>query len=146
MLPLAFINTNPFFAWLLRSSWQAAVLAVLVLLAQWALKSHLSPRWRHNLWLIVLLRLLLPALPPSPLSIFNLLHYLPSSHPQPNQLSQATPPPVDPGIASIQQPLSSAVPSPDALAASRTHPLNSPIPSSPSPSPGTPGEGRGEGS
>ena len=56
-----------------RASWQAAVLAAMVLLVQWLLRSRLSARWRYNLWLLVLLRLLVPVTPQSPLSVFNLL-------------------------------------------------------------------------
>lgn len=55
-----------------RSSWQAAVLAMLVLAAQWILRSRLSARWRYNLWLLVLLRLVVPVTPASPWSVFNL--------------------------------------------------------------------------
>ena len=55
-----------------RASWQAALLTIVVLLLQWILKDKLPARWRYNLWLIVLLRLLLPVLPESPISIYNL--------------------------------------------------------------------------
>src|SRR5216110_621519 len=54
-----------------RSSWQAAVLAVLVLVVQFALRTRLTARWRHALWAIVLLRLLIPVTPPSHWSLFN---------------------------------------------------------------------------
>lgn len=66
-------------SWLWRASWQAAVLALLVLLLQLVLKKGLTARWRYNLWLIVLLRLLMPVLPESPLSIYNLLAVSPVS-------------------------------------------------------------------
>ena len=45
--------------WLARVSWQAAVLAVLVLLAQRLLGARLTPRWRCALWWIVIARLVL---------------------------------------------------------------------------------------
>jgi bla regulator protein BlaR1 len=54
-----------------RSSWQAAVLAGAVLMIQFALGKRLAPRWRHAMWWIVLLRLLIPVTPPSPFSLFN---------------------------------------------------------------------------
>jgi bla regulator protein BlaR1 len=54
-----------------RSSWQAAVLAGAVLIVQLALGKRLSARWRHALWWIVLLRLLMLMTPPSPFSLFN---------------------------------------------------------------------------
>src|SRR5687768_13187901 len=68
--------------WLWRSSWQAAVLVALVLLVQLLLKNRLTARWRYNLWLIVLVRLVLPVLPESPLSIYNLLSAVPSATPR----------------------------------------------------------------
>src|SRR5437867_11776091 len=43
-----------------RVSAQAGVLVVLVLLAQWLFRRHLTPRWRCALWGLVMLRLLLP--------------------------------------------------------------------------------------
>ena len=48
-----------------RSSWQAAVIALLVLAVQLLLREKLPPRWRYNLWLLVLLRLLVPVTPPA---------------------------------------------------------------------------------
>jgi bla regulator protein BlaR1 len=60
-----------FFGWLLRASWQAAALAILVLAAQAVFRKKLSARWRYALWLLVLARLALPVSPPSPVSIFN---------------------------------------------------------------------------
>ena len=59
------------FGWLLTASWQASELALLVLLLQWVLRARLNPRWRYALWLLVLVRLLLPALPESALSLFQ---------------------------------------------------------------------------
>jgi beta-lactamase regulating signal transducer with metallopeptidase domain len=59
------------FAWILEASWQASVLAALVLLLQWAFRGKLNPRWHHALWLLVVARLLLPVLPESALSIFQ---------------------------------------------------------------------------
>src|SRR5258705_11811557 len=56
----------------LRASWQACVLAALVLLLQRALGARLSARARYNLWLLVVLRLGLPGTPQSRLSLFNL--------------------------------------------------------------------------
>ncbi|MBL9168511.1 MAG: redoxin domain-containing protein [Verrucomicrobiales bacterium] len=45
---------------LLRSSWQGGVLVLIVLSLQALLGQRLAPRWRHGLWLIVLVRLALP--------------------------------------------------------------------------------------
>ena len=59
--------------WLLTTGWQASVLIVLVLAAQKLAGAHLAPRFRHALWLLVVLRLALPDLPPFPTSLFGLL-------------------------------------------------------------------------
>ena len=55
-----------------RASWQASVLAGLVLAVQVVFGKRLSARWRHAMWLLVLVRLALPAVPSSPVSVFNL--------------------------------------------------------------------------
>ncbi|EEF58906.1 M56 family metallopeptidase [Pedosphaera parvula] len=60
---------------LLKASWQAAALIVLVLTVQWAFGQRLSPRWRHGLWLLVVLRLALPWTIPSMFSLFNLINF-----------------------------------------------------------------------
>ncbi|MBI2925344.1 MAG: hypothetical protein HYY24_06530 [Verrucomicrobia bacterium] len=62
-----------FFAGLLRSSGQAAILIVLVLVVQRLCRHRLPPRWRHALWLLVVVRLLLPFSLESPVSIFSAL-------------------------------------------------------------------------
>jgi beta-lactamase regulating signal transducer with metallopeptidase domain len=59
------------FSWLLEASWQASILAALVVLLQFALRGRLNPRWRHALWLLVIARLILPVLPESALSLFQ---------------------------------------------------------------------------
>lgn len=59
------------FGWLLAASWQASVLALLVLALQALLRGRLNPRWRYALWLLVVLRLILPVLPESALSLFQ---------------------------------------------------------------------------
>ncbi len=60
---------------LLKASWQAAVIILLVLIAQRALGRRLSPRWRCGLWLLVALRLALPWTIPSSVSLFNILNF-----------------------------------------------------------------------
>jgi beta-lactamase regulating signal transducer with metallopeptidase domain len=62
---------SSFFGWLLRTSWQASILTVIVLAVQWAFQKKLSARWRHALWFLVLARLALPTSTPSPISLFN---------------------------------------------------------------------------
>ena len=58
--------------WLVRTSWQAAVLVAIVLVIHATLGRQLAPRWRYAMWMIVVARLLMPALPASPWSVFNL--------------------------------------------------------------------------
>src|SRR5262245_815327 len=55
-----------------RASWQASVLAALVLAVHLVLGKRLPARWRHAMWMLVLVRLALPVVPSSPLSVFNL--------------------------------------------------------------------------
>lgn len=57
------------FAW--QTSLQATILIGLVMLIQVLFKRMLSPRWRYLFGLLVLLRLVIPVVPASPFSIFN---------------------------------------------------------------------------
>jgi beta-lactamase regulating signal transducer with metallopeptidase domain len=59
-----------------RASWQASILVLLVLLAQGLMRKRLSPAWCSALWLLVVVRLLLPATPPTGWSLFNLTERL----------------------------------------------------------------------
>lgn len=66
------------FGWILQASWQAAVLVMLVLCAQWVFRNRLSPAWRYGLWMLVVVRLLVPVSPQSAVSIFNLARLNPA--------------------------------------------------------------------
>lgn len=55
-----------------RASWQAAVLAGMVLVVQVVVGRRIAPRWRHAMWALVFVRLAMPTLPSSPVSVFNL--------------------------------------------------------------------------
>src|SRR6266478_143388 len=59
---------------LLKASWQAAVLILLVLGLQRVFGRRLSPGWRYGLWLLVVIRLALPWTVPSPISLFNFMN------------------------------------------------------------------------
>src|ERR1043166_1126977 len=59
------------FDWVIRTSWQASILAILILAVQVIFRKQISPGWRYGLWFLLLARLLMPVPPPSPLSIFN---------------------------------------------------------------------------
>jgi beta-lactamase regulating signal transducer with metallopeptidase domain/thiol-disulfide isomerase/thioredoxin len=84
------MNSIPFagpgFGWLLQTSWQAAVLVLLVLVVQMVFRSKLSPSWRYGLWFLVIVRLLMPAPPKSALSVFNLAKF-----PSPDSIATASP-------------------------------------------------------
>ena len=71
MSPLAMENWLPgLFAWMARATWQASVLAVLVLGVQWMLRRRLSAQVRCLLWAVVLLRLIAPPLPAGRWTLF----------------------------------------------------------------------------
>jgi beta-lactamase regulating signal transducer with metallopeptidase domain len=61
------------FDWVVRVSLEASLVAAVVLGVQAVLGRRTSARWRYNLWLLVVARLLLPAVPESRWSPFNLL-------------------------------------------------------------------------
>jgi beta-lactamase regulating signal transducer with metallopeptidase domain len=91
-----------FLAWLWRTSWQAAAVAVLVLAAQRILRDRLPAGWRHALWALVALRLILPVTPASPLSVFNLARLLRSTDAP--QVSRPSPAPRPRGAAGRRRP------------------------------------------
>lgn len=58
--------------WLIQVSWQVSWLVLLVGLVRWAGRGWMSPAWRHALWFPVVVRLVLPAAPPSELSLYRI--------------------------------------------------------------------------
>jgi beta-lactamase regulating signal transducer with metallopeptidase domain len=70
---IASAAAGPLLGWLARASAEAAVVAVVVLAAQAALGRWLPPAWRHRLWGLVVLRLVLPVPPGSPASVWNVV-------------------------------------------------------------------------
>jgi len=64
-----------FLGHLLRASWQASVLAVVVWLVIKALGENLDACWRCRLWMLVIVRLAWPVSLPSPVSLFNLVSW-----------------------------------------------------------------------
>jgi len=70
------MNASPLLLVLFEEVWKTslvtAVLIGLVLLVQFAFQRLLRPRWCYALWLLVVLRMLMPAAPSSRFSIFNL--------------------------------------------------------------------------
>ena len=63
---------QPFFEWLLRSTVQAGMVICLILLIQAVLRNRLTARWHYALWLILVVRMVLPWAPQSRFSIYNL--------------------------------------------------------------------------
>jgi beta-lactamase regulating signal transducer with metallopeptidase domain len=78
------------FQWILQTTWQAAVLAGLILLAQRLLRKRLPPSWRYGLWLLLVVRLLMPVAPQSTLSVFNLARSAPTRPGAVNQTSSVS--------------------------------------------------------
>lgn len=54
-----------------QASWQASVLAALILVIQFSIGLRLSAGWRNALWLVVFARLLMPGLPQARFSAYN---------------------------------------------------------------------------
>jgi bla regulator protein BlaR1 len=69
-----------FFYWIWSVSVMAAVTVVLILLLQRILRKSLKPRWHYLLWLLVIVRLVLPWGPESKFSIYNWISYPESIH------------------------------------------------------------------
>ena len=61
----------PVFDWLLRTTLQAALLLCLILLIQLILRRRLPIGWHYCLWLLLLIRMAIPWLPESKVSVFN---------------------------------------------------------------------------
>ncbi len=82
------------FGWLLHSTMQVSVLVCLVLCVKVLVGGRLSAKWHYGLWLILLVRMLMPYGPQSRISVFNLM-WLP--------MKQAVVSEVETDMASMQQ-------------------------------------------
>jgi len=103
-----------------RVSLQAGVLVVLVLVVQWLFRKQLPPRWRCALWLLVVVRLLLPFSPGSAASIFNLLPTW-----KPTAVKPASAPGATVSTPAVVPPIDRQLPaSPDALPRSPADPAD----------------------
>ncbi|MBN1507050.1 MAG: M56 family metallopeptidase [Sedimentisphaerales bacterium] len=67
------MHLQPFFLWLLHTSWQAAILVCLILLIQKVLGRWIGVRGRYWLWLVLVIRMAMFWTPPSAVSVYNLL-------------------------------------------------------------------------
>ncbi|MDO0823887.1 M56 family metallopeptidase [Desulfosporosinus nitroreducens] len=61
------------FNWVIKSSLMASVLAVLILLVNYALRNKLAAKWQYAIWMLLIIRLLIPYDIQSPWSIYSLL-------------------------------------------------------------------------
>jgi bla regulator protein BlaR1 len=68
------------FDWVWSVSTMASVLVVLIVVMQLVLKHRLKPRWHYLMWLLVIVRLILPWGPESDFSIYNWIGYTDSAH------------------------------------------------------------------
>src|SRR5947209_1654752 len=68
---MGILSHQPLAGWLLRATWQASVLIIMVLLVQRLLRGWLNPRYRYGLWLLVVIRLAVPFSLESRWSVFN---------------------------------------------------------------------------
>ncbi|NRD78525.1 M48 family metalloprotease [Bacillus sp. BRMEA1] len=64
-----------FFDWLLETSFMASILVGLILCFKVFLRNKLTPRWHYILWMILIVRLLLPWSPESRYSIYSFLSF-----------------------------------------------------------------------
>lgn len=84
------------FDWVLQTTFEASVLIALAALAQALLGRRLAARWGYALWLLVLARLMIPAVPSSSVSIFNLTRAV-SAGAIPSRTEGLPPPDIGPG-------------------------------------------------
>jgi beta-lactamase regulating signal transducer with metallopeptidase domain/Tol biopolymer transport system component len=66
-------SVQPFFNWLLQTTLIGSVVIGLILAAQKLLGGKLGPRWGHALWLVLVVRLLLPGALPGQIELLNLV-------------------------------------------------------------------------
>lgn len=64
-----------FFDWVIETSIMASILVGLILCVKILLRNKLTPRWQYLLWMILIVRLLLPWSPDSSYSIYSILSY-----------------------------------------------------------------------
>lgn len=62
-----------FFDWLIETSIMASIVVGLILCVKILLRNKLTPRWQYMLWMILIIRLLLPWSPDSSYSIYSIL-------------------------------------------------------------------------
>lgn len=66
----------PIVHWVVEVSFMATVMAALILVIRALLKHRLPIKWQYGLWLLLIIRLLLPWAPESNMSLFNLFPFM----------------------------------------------------------------------
>lgn len=64
-----------FFDWLIETSLMASILVGFILCIKILFRNKLTPRWQYMLWIVLMIRLLLPWSPDSSYNIYSLLSY-----------------------------------------------------------------------
>ncbi|EEK61366.1 Beta-lactamase regulatory protein 1 [Bacillus cereus 172560W] len=64
-----------FFDWVIETSIMASILVGLILCIKVLFRNKLTPRWQYMLWIILIIRLVLPWSPDSSYSIYSVLTY-----------------------------------------------------------------------
>ena len=64
-----------FFDWIIETSIMASILVGLILCIKVLFRNKLTPRWQYMLWIILIIRLVLPWSPDSSYSIYSVLTY-----------------------------------------------------------------------
>lgn len=65
------------FKLILKTSLYASVVGIVILIVKMALKDKINPRWHYLIWIILILKLLIPFGPQSALSLFNTIPVMP---------------------------------------------------------------------
>ena len=67
------MTTTSLLFWVADTTMKGSLMILVVAAIHWMIGSRVDARWRHLLWVVVLLRLVMPDVPSSRLSVFNLL-------------------------------------------------------------------------
>ncbi|HHK5535105.1 TPA: M56 family metallopeptidase [Bacillus mobilis] len=69
------VYLSHFFDWLIETSIMASILVGFILCIKVLFRNKLTPRWQYMLWIVLMIRLLLPWSPDSSYSIYSLFSY-----------------------------------------------------------------------
>lgn len=69
------VYLSHFFDWLIETSLMASILVGFILCIKVLFRNKLTPRWQYMLWIVLVIRLLLPWSPDSSYSIYSLFSY-----------------------------------------------------------------------